>query len=75
MIVKDQMYWTRDILHFFGIVEERDISVYLNFHQVYKDRATRKLNDRSAMSEYKGRDRRAGSYWSAYDDPMEVHRS
>jgi hypothetical protein len=30
-IVKNKMYWTRDILQFFGISDD-DISVFLSFH-------------------------------------------
>jgi hypothetical protein len=66
------MYWTRDILQFFGIDDERDINVYLNFHQVYKDKATRRFSERNSLNQdfSRGRDRRAGSYWSGLDDHM-----
>lgn len=36
------MYWTRDILHFFGI-EPEDINIFLNYHQVYKENMTKRL--------------------------------
>lgn len=63
------MYWTRDILHFFGIKEE-DISVFLNFHQVYKYYMSKRLESKSLAPD--GFDRladRAGSYWAR----SEVH--
>ena len=34
-VVADKMYWTREIINFFGIKEE-DTKTFLNFHQVYK---------------------------------------
>jgi len=45
-IVKDKMYWTRDILHFFGVKSE-DISIFLNYHQVYKWTMTERLQSRN----------------------------
>ena len=35
LVVKDKMYWTRDILGFFGIQKD-DIPVFLNFHQEWR---------------------------------------
>ena len=42
-VVKDKVYWNREILQFFGIKEE-DIPVFLNFHQIYKLEITKKYN-------------------------------
>ena len=30
-VVRDKMYWTRDVLYFFGIKNE-DINIFLNIH-------------------------------------------
>ena len=34
-IVSNKMYWTREVLQFFGIKEE-DIAAFLSVHQLYK---------------------------------------
>jgi hypothetical protein len=69
-IVKDKMYWTRDILHFFGVKSE-DISIFLNYHQVYKWTMSERHKSRSlATSEsYLRVTDRHGSYaFGAFDD-------
>ena len=62
-VVKDKVYWNREILQFFGIKDE-DIPVFLNFHQVYKLEITRKYNQKNFSTHSQG-DHRLGSYWEA----------
>ena len=61
LVVKDKMYWTRDILGFFGIQKD-DIPVFLNFHQIYKYGYLKKQQghkeDENNVTD------RAGSYWN-----------
>jgi hypothetical protein len=56
------MYWTRDILYFFGIKNE-DINIFLNIHQVYKFQLTKMVSLRS-FSQAEGVNDRTGSYWA-----------
>jgi hypothetical protein len=41
-VIKDKLYWRRDILTFFGI-ENEDMKVFLNYHQSYKQAIARKM--------------------------------
>ena len=69
-IVKDKMYWTRDILHFFGVKSE-EISIFLNYHQVYKWTMTERLRSRGlpTSESYLEVTDRAGSYaFGAFDE-------
>jgi hypothetical protein len=56
------MYWTRDILYFFGIKSE-DINIFLNIHQVYKFSLTKQATLRSFSANYNVVNDRTGSYW------------
>ena len=64
-IVRNKMYWTRDILQFFGIADE-DITVFLSFHQIYIFSLNQRYQHRSFsgvnLNQVAGR---AGSYWNA----------
>ena len=58
------MYWTRDVLYFFGIKNE-DITIFLNIHQVYKFGLTKELS----LKSFSGNNLnlvndRTGSYWA-----------
>ena len=61
-VVKDKMYWTRDILNFYQI-ENEDVNVFLNFHQVYKHTILQKMNNNGFNIETNKMAGRAGSYW------------
>lgn len=61
-IVREKMYWTREILNFFGIKNE-DINIFLNIHQVYKFALTKKVSLRSFSNMGDVTDR-TGSYWA-----------
>ena len=64
-IVKNKMYWTRDILQFFGISDD-DISVFLSFHQIYVYSLNQKFQRRSLQNvNFREVAGRAGSYWNA----------
>jgi hypothetical protein len=56
------MYWTRDVLYFFGIKNE-DINIFLNIHQVYKFSLTKMVSLRSFSGNYNLVNDRTGSYW------------
>lgn len=56
------MYWTRDILNFYQI-ENEDVNVFLNFHQVYKHTILQKMNNNGFNIETNKMSGRAGSYW------------
>ena len=63
-IVKNKMYWTRDILQFFGISDD-DISVFLSFHQIYVYSLNQKFQRRSLQNvNFREVAGRAGSYWN-----------
>ena len=57
------MYWTREIITFFGI-KEADIKTFLNFHQVYKLTYMQKLQQEGRRSLSSHQTGRAGSYWN-----------
>ena len=61
-VVKDKMYWTRDIMMFFKI-EQEDVNCFLNFHQVYKHTILQKMNNNGFNVEVTKKTGRAGSYW------------
>lgn len=56
------MYWTRDIMNFFQI-EQEDINIFLNFHQVYKHTILQKMQHGGFDVEVKKNTGRSGSYW------------
>jgi hypothetical protein len=61
-VVKDKMYWTRDVMGFFQI-EREDVDCFLNFHQVYKHTILQKMNKNGFNVEVNKKTGRAGSYW------------
>lgn len=42
-VVKDKMYWNREILRFFAITED-DVPVFLTVHQAYKADVRERFN-------------------------------
>lgn len=63
-IVSDRMYWTRDILDFFGIQED-DTTVFLNLHQFHRNELLKKFSSRNTTSmSFQNEDYRTGSYFN-----------
>ena len=60
-IVKDKIYWNREILRFFEIKEE-DIPVFLDVHQVYKLEILKKYNAITLQQAHSNGKNRLGSY-------------
>ena len=63
--MKEKIYWTRDILQFFG-VDSDDMKTFLNFHQIYKFALSSKLRseDNRNSGLYEEVTDRTGSYWN-----------
>lgn len=61
-VVKDKIYWNREILRFFEIKED-DIPVFLDVHQAYKLETTKKYNANTFQVGHSQGENRLGSYW------------
>lgn len=68
------MYWTRDVLYFFGIKNE-DINIFLNIHQLHKFSLTKKVSLRSFSGNYNLVNDRTGSYWARGQEEDQQSRS